>query len=787
MAIEALERLIDDLENNFSKFNIPFEKGKEFPMAQFDLNDAKQNFYDPEHCDNLTAEQKTQLTTDKTWVDANNSPFRDNVGRALYNVALRALAMTKSPSATKGTQDLKFVDENYRYCDSALSRAPLVVDSRTLAFAETYKVFTDTMVKLPDPLSDAKKNAGFVVRLALESNTATTIQGFKSAQAILDERIFLYKARLNESLMNRSKVQDEFEKLKSPALEARNKYNVYSELAGQIDFELTKHPERKSDESYLKTKIAELKKLLDAPLTAHMLEQDILNLEKGQANIPSNPIFLAQNSYFDEIFTRRVAPIDAFAPMRSLVVDEYATSVDELKRLQNRIPQTIKVQQNMIAKLESLLVQLELQKLRVNVMTRVTLQTPPRPIDQSSDNIETLKNNEKIIKTNLTNLGVLLNVLDHNKNDHLSSLTFTDKKAQDEYRQGVIAIFDTTTRDIRKVYDEFVYEEEKISTKLRTVQLEATHGDDKALVDLKQKSDRAIGLARQTLHGINDALKASSTEIAMANNAIDLINQQYDPQIAVAQAEITRLNTLILWSGVSTPVGQISDLTELHELMERLETAQDTLRTASLPIDETVFNELAEILNWDSDDIGEWEYIQNPQSFFNSFTNALGVTATPQELLFQGVQQRIKRIIEATDFIEPLFATMRTHQQSLDNISAQKKHTLALPLQRIVSAELAREQLEKEKTPLEIDISYHEKMVDDATAAFESSLRQCIEDVAKPNLTHDDLKNVRELFNGLLNSGKDAFAIFLRQNPDLKRTFNTHYSVAEAALQQPNA
>ncbi len=241
---------------HFAKLKL-FELGLDSEISQEMASDSGLPFYDPTRgTNNQKPEANAPLVVANDnsarnvrnaapkikWVDANQHEYPANAGKAMWNIALKSLTEFRELAEAhrgdklgdkilsfreNGPKIQAFLQNHAKYLDGQIptepkARAkdlksytiPVVVDKRTLAFANSSKKFlTAVMALIPDPFKEVndileayRQSCNFALRAILgpvltfiKGRQEKSIVGFEVAQPELLERIKLYEAR-NEAL-----------------------------------------------------------------------------------------------------------------------------------------------------------------------------------------------------------------------------------------------------------------------------------------------------------------------------------------------------------------------------------------------------------------------------------------------------------------------------------------------------------------------------------------------------------------------------------------------------------
>lgn len=391
--IEALEKLLSDLERDFDNLGIAYVKGQEFDMAEFGLNNhehSKVAFYDPAHCDGINSNPELQNTiaNSNSWVDATNHEYPKNVGRALYNSTLRALWMTKNPGkAATGIKTHKdYIDTNHRYLDTqkvetrgpvgegipsvSLTRAPLVVDPITEKFGKSYQQFLTVIANDPDPFKDAKANC-YVPGGAsmMDAGTPKTIGGFQTTLFTLNERLAIYNARKNENLLNdesfvtaSNAASEKTIALTQTTNEIANKYNPFFDTAKQVERKIdgTKLSEMnmKQKEQFIKETIAQLEELKKSSITQEAIQRDIDTLTIQYRTLTNNnTVALPCTPSYQAILYASHNVSDCFHNAERDTLQEIHHTISKLKGYKDTLAQIVSKQETQLKKLHSELIE----------------------------------------------------------------------------------------------------------------------------------------------------------------------------------------------------------------------------------------------------------------------------------------------------------------------------------------------------------------------------------------------------------------------------------------------
>ncbi len=391
--IEALEKLLRDLEQNFEQFGIVYTAGQEFDMTQFGLDkpeDSRLSFYDPEHCDgiNNNPELQANIAESGNWVNANSHQYPKNIGRALYNSTLRALWMTKNPgSAAPGIKTHKeYIDNNHRYIDNqkvetrgpvgdgipsvSLTRAPLIVDPISETFGQSYKQFLNVMAKNTDPFKDAKDNCWVPGGAAMmDAGTPKTIAGFQTTLYVLNERLATYHARKNENILNdqtffsaATTANEKTNNLTQSARNIENKYDPFFNKAAQIESRInsTKLSEMniKQKEQFIKETIAELEVMKKNAITQEAIQHDIDTLTNQYRTISNeNTVALPLTPSYQAGLYQGHDVSHTFHSAESDATQHIKDAVLKLKRYKNNLAQIVEKQEKCLKKLQNELIE----------------------------------------------------------------------------------------------------------------------------------------------------------------------------------------------------------------------------------------------------------------------------------------------------------------------------------------------------------------------------------------------------------------------------------------------
>lgn len=392
--IEALEKLLRDLEEDFQNLEIAFTKGQEFDMTEFALsnfNDSKVAFYDPEHCDGINNNPELKTTIEQSeinWVDASTHEYPKNVGRALYNSTLRALWMAKNPgSAAPGIKTHKeYIDTNHLYMDNqkvetrgpagngvsstALTRTPLIVDPTTETFGKSYQKFLDVMAKDTDPFRDTKANCWVPGAASMmDASTPKTIAGFQTSLHVLNERLAIYHARKNENLLNEDNfiaastaATEKTKELTQSLREIENKYNPFFDTARQVEHNINStnlsEMNSKQKEQFIKETIAQLEAMKKNSITQEAIQHDIDTLTNQYRTLSNNnTVALPHTPGYQSGLYQGIDISLSFHSAENDAIQQLQGSIAKLNHYKNTHAQIVAKQETQLKKLQGDLIE----------------------------------------------------------------------------------------------------------------------------------------------------------------------------------------------------------------------------------------------------------------------------------------------------------------------------------------------------------------------------------------------------------------------------------------------
>jgi hypothetical protein len=787
--IEALETLLKDLMTNFNQFGItdasgqkfqpqPFDPSalKEFPLAEFGLDkleDSHLAFYDPEHCDgikNMTAGKRAAI--DEKRVNANQHEYRNNVGRALWNTALRAHMLNKNPkSSIPGiVGHIGFVDSNNKYLDdvrvenkgpravgvkpSILSRAPHIVDERTLAFGKSYQKFIDAMAKNPDPLADAKYNAGWLFTSKIEEGTPNAIAGFITTQSVLSDRIALYEARLNENISEEKRQQtgDKVKKLKKLAIETRDRYMDYFNLPKEIEHELKAHPERKFSEDFMLEKIAALNLLTSKNITTDTIDLDIDRLTRERENLPKQPMYASLSNFQDFIYESDRPINDAFMRMDTDIEKEYDFSIKRLQDSKSKIQQAQQALNATKQKLENLLkVMPEIRNLfgQTQQQAEKILALPASDSADPMATSEELQKRQRAILQNIQELETLRTSLAEENARHLETPKFSDQQTQQDFETIAKDSLNVMTKKLTTRIKQYRTQNVAIAEQIRKKELASAQGSTEGLVNLKTTADSYSGIYSNSLRNTKHKLTLEKRTLEIAQESLDSINGKVAPRMATIQSAIDSTQQKIQALGLQSPPRIITDIRDLITLQKQLSEAITTLEGATLPLSNELFATLQNTLNWDEETTQQWQYI-TPSHY--GYTNwaytwiaSSTVSESPEVTLKKAAQERLMAVEAAIHAITPLSLTLDQQQARRVRLQAAAQSRMAPHLAMKANAEEEIRSLETEATDLQKIIQLHAKDSASASGAFDKQIRDCVTELGNINTDQDNINSLAKI------------------------------------------
>lgn len=806
--IEALETLLKDLMRNFNEFgmtdadgkkfdpnNVKLSELKEFPMENFGLNntnDSHQQFYDPAHCDNILSMPKEhQEAIAQTWVDAHNTAYSQNVGRALWNTAVRAYYMANNvySAIPKIQTHMQFTDNNNKYLDDQrvlnrgeivegvkthiLSRAPLIVDERTLTFGKSYQKFIDAMANNPDPLADIKKNGGWMLSSKIDQGTANAKAGFITTKYILDERIARYEARLNENLNSaedeHSRQREVAQSQKTPALATREKYYDYFELVNEIETKARDFAEPDDKLSY-QQKIATLQEWLAriqhaaaTPPTPEAIKADFDALnEKREALSGGNPEespFLFPENYQTAIYVDMTPASAVIKRITTDVMDEYNNTLAALQNHETTIKEKADQLAAMTRRLTNLIAVLaKLDNLKIITPEESNiLATDLAQAENADDTIESLRAQEKALRNTLLQIEAMSENLNSTQQEQLGEIPkIADETMQQDFTRGFIILYSNARSRVEASKERHETALLAIENILKEKELMEAKGNAEKLAAIKKEADSALKEISIGAIKATNTLNSETKSLEQANLAISDIEHSYHSPIEKARTDITAIEREINDASIETPNGRLTTPEELKQLQTELEAIKVQLKTAKIPLENEFFETLKNLLNWDESTTKSLEYIKAANYGYTSWGWTF-VASSPLNQIKQTLKDRLASASVAMEQIQAFHKQLISARERLNNLNHQKNAELT---PQLATKEYAEELIKESKSQAENlaqEKIVQENKANEATQAFEQQLQQCLTNINDPTLTEAALRQIKSEFDRLEEIGKGTF------------------------------